>query len=127
MKKIVFYSVLVIFFMSQKNLAQGCSDAGFCSIGAMQAQENHQSQLMVGFTFEQTTNKAAVSQQYLQYQHAFNESVSVAANLMSDFEYQLPNLNKFNLMIALPVANRENIIDGLGRSFVANLSYTISF
>lgn len=282
-----FYTFIfwLILIMISKLNAQGCSDAGFCSIGAMKSQDSYQSELMLGFTYEQTTNEVLVLQQFLQFQYSLNEDFSVAAklmsklavvnsfdnfgvsdlflsstftavkiseeqgvratlgakiplsipestffdfepslgiyeaiaglsyfqgyfqiaigyqqpltditfminqgeanfkrgadvlikptyrfnsnhwtfqpsvmaiyrlsedqltqsntldlfsntitgpkgltlNVMSDIQFKFPNQNRMNLMLALPVINRENIIDGLGRTFVASLSYSITF
>lgn len=74
----------VIFFTSQM-WSQGCSDAGFCSIGAMQHKDTIKHELIVGGTYEKADFGVTVTNPFIQYNANINRYLSLNGKL--NFRY----------------------------------------
>lgn len=76
---------LLVLFGSAFMYGQGCSDAGFCTIGAMQAKELGKNDISFGSSYERTTNEFNVLQQFVQYHVQLNEQFSLATKVTSKY------------------------------------------
>lgn len=81
-----------LFFFSSQFYAQGCSDAGFCSIGAMQHKDTIKHQLIIGSTYEggfydlaDQEKTLAIISPYIQYNTNINRYLSLSAKV--NFRY----------------------------------------
>jgi hypothetical protein len=87
-KKTFLISLLGIFFISLLTNAQGCSDAGFCTINgfkpidqdSLTTNKNH---FKVGATYGSADYNITIFGNYIEYGHQINEKISVEAKLTS--------------------------------------------
>lgn len=88
MKNIVLFLVFIFGFSHTKSVAQGCSDAGFCTIDVFKPEDaletaKTNNQFKVGLNFGQADNEITVFGQYLEYNHLFSDTFSLTGKLTS--------------------------------------------
>jgi hypothetical protein len=84
---------------------QGCSDAGFCSIGSLKPHEtdsasNRKNQIKTGVFYGQASNSIAVYGNYLEYQHKLSGFFSIDLKL-SSIAQNGNNISTFGISDAL--------------------------
>lgn len=68
--------------------AQGCSDAGFCTINSIKSEENADSikttknQIKSGFSFGEAQNFVSIINPYIEYSRSFNEKLSTSFKVL---------------------------------------------
>jgi hypothetical protein len=82
--KHLFLTLSFVLF-SMQLFAQGCSDAGFCSVGAMQHRDTIRHELSVGGTYEKADFGIAVTNPFIQYNANLNRYWSASARV--NFRY----------------------------------------
>jgi len=83
MKQLFLTLSLVLF--STQFFAQGCSDAGFCSVGAIQHTDTIKHELIVGGTYEKADFDVTVTNPFIQYNANINRYWNISAKL--NFRY----------------------------------------
>ncbi len=134
--RLPFYScLLLIILLSVKVKGQGCSDAGFCSIGSLKPTVDTDTtdlsnSIAVGVAYGIGLEKTQTVTSYIEYQHKFSKSLSIqskitggysngdlgtnfgAGDLFISGNYLFPssNKNKFSLLagIKIPLNNSNN-------------------
>lgn len=99
--------VLSVFLISTQLQAQGCSDAGFCSIGAMQHKDTIRHELILGGTYEKADFNVIVTNPFLQYNANLNRYWSMS--LKVNFSY---------------ATDGNRCVSGFGDAF-ANINYRL--
>ncbi|MES2809433.1 MAG: hypothetical protein V4619_12445 [Bacteroidota bacterium] len=93
------YLFLILIAMSANTYAQGCSDAGFCSLGALKnvsGYEQPKHQLDFGFNFGYGEQKTLTYNPYIQYGVALTEHWHIQGKLTSTYANGYLG-SKFNL------------------------------
>ena len=83
MKRILLVFSILLF--STQIWSQGCSDAGFCSIGAMQHKDTIKHELIIGGTYEKADFNVTVTNPFIQYNANINRYLSLNAKI--NFRY----------------------------------------
>jgi hypothetical protein len=99
MIKQLFLSFLLIAAISTRVLSHGCSDAGFCSLGALKnvpGGSQPKRMLDVGFNFGYGEQKTLTYNPYIQYGVVINERLSIHGKLTSTYAKGFLG-SKFNL------------------------------
>lgn len=83
-----FYLIAFIWIFSFRALSQGCSDAGFCSLGALKNSpltEQPKHQLDIGFNFGYGEQQTLTYNPYLQYGVRLNSQLQLQAKLTATY------------------------------------------
>nr|WP_294790125.1 hypothetical protein [uncultured Mucilaginibacter sp.] len=99
MIKQLFLSFFLVVTLSSRVLSQGCSDAGFCSLGALKnVADGSQPKRMldIGFNFGYGEQKTITYNPYIQYGVVISERVSIQGKLTSTYANGFLG-SKFNL------------------------------
>lgn len=99
MTKQLFLSIFFIATLSLRVLSQGCSDAGFCSLGALKnvsGDSQPKRMLDIGFNFGYGEQKTLTYNPYIQYGVVLNERLSFQGKLTSTYASGFLG-SKFNL------------------------------
>ncbi|MDO4763252.1 MAG: hypothetical protein Q4A00_02595 [Flavobacteriaceae bacterium] len=100
MKTKLFFPILLLAFALPKKLtAQGCSDAGFCSISHMKPHQQENlpiNSLKIGSFFGKADQSISVYGAYLEYNYQFNENFGVGTKLTTLGQQKSP-ISKFGL------------------------------
>ncbi|WP_265428609.1 hypothetical protein [Chryseobacterium sp. YIM B08800] len=90
MKNQYFYSFcFLLFAMATSSLkAQGCSDAGFCTVNSLKPHQNdsisvQKNQLKIGFSVGKADNEITAYSQYAEYNRQINSKFAISAKLAS--------------------------------------------
>lgn len=81
MQKIVLYLTIAFIFLIVNTQAQGCSDAGFCTVDILKPvgafeEETQKNQLKLGLNFGEADNNISTFGQYIEYKRLFNNKFS---------------------------------------------------
>jgi hypothetical protein len=85
MKKL--YFVIFLFALCSRAFSQGCSDAGFCSIGSLKnvSEDEHKHNLDIGFNLGYGVQKTVTYNPYLQYSAQLNNRFTVQGKLTATY------------------------------------------
>lgn len=88
MRKFIFFSGFLLFLsFYQTANAQGCSDAGFCSMSSFKPQSNagvkYQDRLRIGFSAGKADNDIFITGQYLELNKSISDQFSVDTRITS--------------------------------------------
>lgn len=125
MKKL--FTIVIIFIFTINLIAQGCGDAGACSINFMKATHLDNSdytiknKLKVGNTFGLAQYKVLVISQYLEYSRFFNPRISTSIKLTSSLHYgDITTTSGFSdiyVSAKYNIGSKLNIIGGIKLPF----------
>ncbi|MFY7811004.1 MAG: hypothetical protein ACOVQ2_04660 [Flavobacterium sp.] len=91
MKKIFITIAIIIGFV---NYGQGCSDAGFCTIGDME--HTSKNTFIVATTFAKGENKVSIFSPYLEYQRKITEKIGLQSKITAQ-NSSLGEISHFNV------------------------------
>lgn len=136
MRKVILFLGITVGLFSVKTNAQGCSDAGFCTIDAFKPNGNHnektfKNKLKLGVNFGSADNDISVFGQYIEYKYIFSDKFDLSTKLtglsqngngtsnfgLSDFyingNFLLGEKTSLTTGIKIPLTNGNNKRNGV--------------